>query len=207
MYAAIGKPLTFAEFLAWDDGSGRNFELIDGVPVPLSEPNANHEDLIQRLCSYLEAHSLEFNLPLVSRQSKQIRLQTEPGEKEKSRKADIVIFAQEEWQRMKGSSSSAAAYIPPPGIIEVVSTNWKDDYLIKLAEYEELGVSEYWIVDYGAYGGVRYIGSPKQPTITVYQLENSEYLPSKVFRGQDRIESKLFPHLSLTAIQIFEMSL
>ena len=206
MYVAIGKPLTFAEFLVWDDGSGRNFELIDGVPVPLSEPNANHEDLIQRLCSYLEAHCLEFNLPLVSRQSKQIRLQTDPGEKEKSRKADIVIFAQEEWQRMKGSSSSAAAYIPPPGIIEVVSTNWKDDYLIKLAEYEELGVSEYWIVDYAAKGGVRYIGSPKQPTITIYQLENGEYLPSKVLRGQERIESKLFPHLSLTAIQIFEMS-
>jgi len=36
---------------------------------------------------------------------------------------------------MKTSSSSAAAYIPPPGIIEVVSNNWKDDYLTKLAEY------------------------------------------------------------------------
>jgi hypothetical protein len=46
MYATVTKPLTFEEFLSWDDGSGRDFELIDGVPVPLSEPNANHEDLI-----------------------------------------------------------------------------------------------------------------------------------------------------------------
>ena len=54
MYATtVTKPLTFEEFLDWDDGSGRDFELIDGIPVPLSEPNANHEDLIQRLCSYL----------------------------------------------------------------------------------------------------------------------------------------------------------
>lgn len=206
MYATVTKPLTFEEFLAWDDGSGRDFELLDGVPVPLSEPNANHEDLIERLCTYLEAHCLEAELPYVSRQSKQVRLKTEPDEKEKSRKADIVIFAKQEWQRMKSNSSSAAAYVPPPGVIEVVSTNWKDDYLTKLAEYEDLGVSEYIIVDYAAYGGIRFIGSPKQPTITIYQLENGEYLPAKIFRGQDRIESRLFPNLTLTAEQIFAMS-
>jgi len=57
MYATTTKPLTFTEFLFWDDGSGRDFELVDGIPRPLSEPNANHEDLIQRLCTYLEAHS------------------------------------------------------------------------------------------------------------------------------------------------------
>ncbi|WP_338027156.1 Uma2 family endonuclease [Trichormus azollae] len=27
-------------------------------------------------------------------------------------------------------------------LIEVVSTNWQDDYLIKLAEYERLGIAE-----------------------------------------------------------------
>lgn len=206
MYAAITKSLTFEEFLAWDDGSGRDFELVDGVPMPLSEPNANHEDLIQRLCAYLESHCLETGLGYVSRQSKQVRLKTAPEEKEKSRKADIVIFTQTEWQRMKGISSSAAAYVPPPGVIEVVSTNWKDDYLTKLAEYEELGVLEYIIIDYAAYGGIRFIGSPKQPTITIYQLDQGEYLPGKIFRGGDRLESRLFPELPLTAQQIFEMS-
>jgi Uma2 family endonuclease len=206
MYAAAIEPLTFAEFLAWDDGSGRNFELVDGIPMPLSEPNANHEDLIERLCTYLEAFCQQQNLPYVSRQSKQVRLKTGPGDKEKSRKADIVVFDREEWQRMKGNSSSAAAYVPPPGVIEVVSNNWRDDYLTKLAEYEDLGVLEYLIVDYAAFGGIRFIGSPKQPTITIYQLEEGEYLPGKVFRGQDRIDSRLFPGLLLTAEQVFEMS-
>jgi len=183
MYAIVTQPLTFEEFLAWDDGSGRAFELLDGVPVPLSEPNANHEDLIQRLCAYLETYCQVQDLPYVARQSKQVRLKTEPGAKEKSRKADIVIFAREEWQRMKPLSSSAAAYIPPPGVIEVVSHNWKDDDLTKLAEYEDLGVLEYMIVDYAALGGIRFIGSPKQPTITIYQLDKGEYLPPRVFRG------------------------
>jgi Uma2 family endonuclease len=206
MYAPVTDILTFEEFLAWDDGTGRSFELFDGTPVPLSEPNANHEDLIQRLCTYLESHSQSNQLPYVSRQSKQVRLKTEPGEKEKSRKADIVIFAKDEWQRMKTTSKSAAAYAAPPGVIEVVSNNWRDDYLTKLAEYEDLGVLEYIIVDYAAFGGIRFIGSPKQPTITIYQLEAGEYLPGKVFRGQDRIESRLFSNLGLTAAEIFAMS-
>lgn len=206
MYAAVTQPLTFEEFLAWDDGSGRAFELLDGIPVPLSEPNANHEDLIERLCTYLEAHCQNHDLPYVARQSKQVRLKGLPGEKEKSRKADIVIFDRAEWQRMKTSSSSAAAYVPPPGVIEVVSNNWKDDYLTKLAEYEDLGVLEYMIIDYAAFGGIRFIGSPKQPAITIYQLEDGEYLPGRVFRGADRIESRLFPTLPLTAAEVFAMS-
>ncbi|BAZ52895.1 hypothetical protein NIES4103_55600 [Nostoc sp. NIES-4103] len=70
MYATVTQPLTFEEFLVWDDGSGRQFELLDGIPGPLSEPNANHEDLIHRLCTYLENYCQENNLPYVSRQSK-----------------------------------------------------------------------------------------------------------------------------------------
>lgn len=51
MYATVTKLLTFEEFLVWEDGSGRDFELLNGVPVSLSEPNANHEDLSERLCT------------------------------------------------------------------------------------------------------------------------------------------------------------
>jgi Uma2 family endonuclease len=69
-----------------------------------------------------------------------------------------------------------------------------------------LGVLEYIIVDYAAFGGIRFIGSPKQPTITIYHLEDGEYLAPKVFRGQDRIDSRLFLNIPLTAEQIFAMS-
>ena len=52
-----------------------------------------------------------------------------------------------------------------PLVVEVVSTNWRTDYAHKLADYESLGIPEYWIVDYLGLGGKRYIGDPKQPTI------------------------------------------
>jgi len=203
MVQAISTPMTFEEFLAWDDGSGREFELIDGVPMPTTDPNANHEDVVDGLCNLLLAHCQEQNLPYIPKRLKQVCLKTAPGEREKSRKADIVVFAQAEWQRMKGSSSPAVAYVAPPMILEVVSTNWKDEYLTKLAEYEDLGVLEYWIVDYAGCGGIRFIGSPKQPTITIYRLAENEYLPGQVFRDGDRLQSGLFPNLQLTAEQVF----
>ena len=90
--------------------------------------------------------------------------------------------------------------------VEVVSTNWQDDYLVKVADYERLGIPEYWIVDYAALGGRRFIGNPKQPTISVYQLVDGEYQISQ-FRGDDLIESLTFPQLKLTAEQIFRAGL
>ena len=87
-------------------------------------------------------------------------------------------------------------------VIEVVSTNWRDDYAHKMIDYEALGIPEYWIVDYLGLGGSRYIGYPKQPTLSVYQLVDGEY-QIKLFRGEERIESAVFPELNLTAKEIF----
>ncbi len=87
-------------------------------------------------------------------------------------------------------------------VIEVVSSNWRDDYGHKFIDYEALGILEYWIVDYLGLGGRRYIGSPKAPTFSVYQLVDGEYQMQQ-FRGSDRIISLAFPELNLTAEQVF----
>jgi len=204
MYApVIPKPLTFEEFLAWDDGSGRSFELRDGFPMPYTDPNANHEDVADDLCERLADHCKALALPYIPKRSKQVKVRDNPATgKEESRKADIVVFAKAEWQRLKASSSSAAAYVLPPLVIEIVSTNWRDDYDTKLLEYEETGIPEYWVVDYAGLGGVRFIGKPKQPTLTVYQLIDGEYQP-KAFRGDDQIESSVLQDLNLIANQVF----
>ncbi len=205
MIAIAQKTLSFQEFLNWDDDSGRSFELVNGVAMPLSEPTAKHEDVVDGLCRLLVDHCQSLNLPYVPRQNKQVRLNVPPGESESSRKADIVVFAKEEWARMRQSSASAAAYIPPPLAIEVVSTNWRDDYRIKLNEYETLGILEYWIVDYAGLGGVQYIGSPKQSTVTINRLIDGEYQALR-YQGEATIVSPMFPQLVLTIAQIMAMT-
>ncbi|MEZ2303286.1 MAG: Uma2 family endonuclease [Microcoleus sp.] len=205
MVAIAQKTLSFEEFLNWDDDSGRSFELVNGVAMPLSEPTAKHEDVVDGLCRLLVDHCQSLNLPYVPRQNKQVRLNAPPGESESSRKADIVVFAKEEWVRMRQSSASAAAYIPPPLAIEVVSTNWRDDYRIKLNEYETLGILEYWIVDYAGLGGVQYIGSPKQSTVTINRLIDGEYQALR-YQGEATIVCPMFPELVLTIAQIMAMT-
>jgi Uma2 family endonuclease len=89
-------------------------------------------------------------------------------------------------------------------VVEVVSTNWRDDYLFKLADYEGFGIEEYWIADYLGIGGRRYIGSPKQPTFTICSLVEGEY-EIQQFRASDRVISPTFPELQLTVNQIFNL--
>jgi Uma2 family endonuclease len=51
-------------------------------------------------------------------------------------------------------------------------------------------------------GGRRFIGNPKQPTFSIYQLIDGEY-QVKQFRGGEGIEFPTFPELKLTAQQVF----
>ncbi|MEM9948158.1 MAG: Uma2 family endonuclease [Cyanobacteria bacterium P01_D01_bin.36] len=89
--------------------------------------------------------------------------------------------------------------------IEVVSTNWPDDYARKFENYETLEIAEYWIVDYLGLGGRRYIGSPKQPTITVCQLINGVY-ETTLFRESDTISSVGCNSLQLSVEQITRLA-
>ncbi len=88
-----------------------------------------------------------------------------------------------------------------PLVIEVVSTNWRDDYGHKLVEYEAMGIQEYWIVDFRALGAVRHIGKPKQPTITICQLDDGEYQIHRFIAGE-KLVSSIFPQLNLTTDKV-----
>ncbi len=85
--------------------------------------------------------------------------------------------------------------------VEVTSTNWEDDYVDKLDEYQRLGIFEYWIVDYLAIASRAYLGNPKVPTVFVYSLENDRYVVQS-FRDNQRIISPTFPKLEITVEQI-----
>lgn len=51
---------------------------------------------------------------------------------------------------------------------------------------------------------LRFIGQPKQPTLSLYQLIDKEYQVQQ-FRGKDLInKSLIFPELSLTVEQVFQ---
>ena len=66
-----------------------------------------------------------------------------------------------------------------------MSTNWEDDYVDKLSEYQHLGIREYWSVDYLAIASRAYLGNPKVPTVFVHQLVDGKY-QAQAFIGTRR---------------------
>ncbi|MHC5860206.1 Uma2 family endonuclease [Nostoc sp.] len=201
MTQVLGKVVTFDEFVAkYPDNTGQRYELYDGVIIEMPPPTGDHEEVIGFLATKITLEYSRLNLPYFIPKTVFVK----PVENESAYSPDVLILNQPNlvneslWK--KASTVTQAASIPL--VIEVVSTNWRDDYLKKYADYEEMGIPEYWIVDYGALGGREFIGKPKQPTILICCLEEGEYRVSK-FRGNDRIQSPTFPELDLTAEQIF----
>mgnify|MGYP001802659202 CR=1 FL=1 len=47
-----------------------------------------------------------------------------------------------------------------------------------------MSIPAYWIVDYAGLGGIRHIGRPKQPTLTVCLLVDGEYEVSRIRPGE-----------------------
>jgi Uma2 family endonuclease len=201
MTQVLRKLVTFDEFVAkYPDNTGQRYELYDGVVVEMPQPTGDHEEVIGFLATKITLEYSRLNLGYFIPKTVFVK----PVENESAYSPDVLILNQPNlvneslWK--KASTVTQATSIPL--VIEVVSTNWRDDYLKKYADYEQMGIPEYWIVDYAALGGREFIGKPKQPTILICCLEEGEYRVSK-FRGDDRIESSIFPELNLTANQIF----
>ncbi|MCC5635556.1 Uma2 family endonuclease [Nostoc sp. CHAB 5844] len=201
MTQILRKLVTFDEFVAqYPDNSVRRYELHDGVIVEMPPPTGDHEEIIGFLMLEISAEIRRLKLPYFIPKTAFIK----PLEGESAYSPDILILNQpnlvNEPRWKKASAVSQAESIPL--VIEVVSTNWRDDYLKKAADYEAVGIPEYWIVDYAALGGRRFIGNPKQPTISVYSLVEGEYQVQQ-FRDNERLISQIFPELNLTVEQIF----
>ncbi|MBN3939594.1 Uma2 family endonuclease [Nostoc sp. NMS9] len=201
MIQALRKLVTFDEFVAqYPDNPQRRYELHDGVIVEMTQATGDHEEVVGFLVRKLNVELDRLNLAYLIPKTVFVK----PFENESAYSPDVLILNQpnlvNELLWKKASTVSLAASIPL--VVEVVSTNWRDDYHKKYADYEQMGIPKYWIVDYAALGGREFIGKPKQPTILVCCLEEGEYLINK-FRGNDRIQSPTFPELNLTAEQIF----
>lgn len=198
MVQAPPKLLSFEEFLDWYPENGI-YELHEGVVVEL-QPTGTHEKIAGFLQLEFGIEVRRLKLPLFIPSGCLVKT---PSAKS-SYKPDAIVLddtvLSEEplWEKRSTVSNGKTVKL----LVEVASTNWRDDYLMKLKDYEEMGIQEYWIVDYLGLAATRYIGSPKLPTLSIYSLVDGEYQVSQ-FRGEETIDSPTFPELKLTANQIF----
>jgi Uma2 family endonuclease len=202
----LEKIFTFNEFLEFLETQSENirYELHDGDIIQMPLPSGDHEEIIAFLVKVLivECHRLKLNYGI----PKTVLVKTE--NKKSGYFPDVPLLNlpnlinEPQWKKESTISNPDSI----PLVIEIVSTNWRDDYHKKLADYEEMGIQEYWIVDYAALGSKELIGDPKKPTITIYYLNDEGEYRGKQFRGSDLIISPTFSDLNLTAEQIFSAS-
>jgi len=201
MTATTAKKLSFAEFLEqYPDGDGI-FELVDGEIVQVEAIRA-HKNVSRFLLFAFNDEIRRNNLSYIVDQTIIIKTSTSDG-KERGRNPDVSVVSEVEWN--SNVTAYAALTKPIQLAVEVVSTNWEDDYIDKLAEYQRLGIAEYWIVDYLAIASRSYLGYPKVPTVSVYQLIDGEYQVQK-FTANTTIISPTFGQIELTTEQIVTAS-
>jgi Uma2 family endonuclease len=201
----IPKTITFDEFVAWiPENSVRRYELHNGVIIEMPLGTGDHSAVAGFISGELFLEIRQQQLPyLVPKEYIVKSVADKSGYSPDVIVLDLPALANEpRWKKESIITMGPSVRLA----VEVVSTNWRDDYFLKASDYEEMGIPEYWIVDYLGLGGRKFIGNPKQPTLSVCQLVDGEY-QLKLFRGDDRVESLAFPELNLTAEEIFRAGL
>jgi len=193
--------LDFEEFINWyPESTEYHYELHNGVIIEMPKPKGQHSKIAGFLITELSLEIRRLNLPYFIPKECVIKGDQFSGYEPDGIVLDKNLLKNEpNWEKQSTLMSGDAIKL----IIEIVSSNWSDDYALKLDVYETLAIKEYWIVDYLGLGGRKFIGYPKQPTLTIYNLENNEYYGTK-FQGNQIIKSMIFPELNLTTQQIFK---
>lgn len=185
--------LTFAEYLAYDDGTDYRYELWHGELVklpPESEPN-------NWIATWLQVQLAQFiNLRLIKLHECELQVTGNP----QNRYPDLVVIRQEHLELTKKRLTITLEMPSPQFVAEVVSPyrniqdeSYRRDYLEKVEQYAQIGIGEYWIID------------PQEAVVTVLVLENGHY-EKKEFTNNQRISSATFSQLNITASQLLEPS-
>ncbi|NET56120.1 MAG: Uma2 family endonuclease [Symploca sp. SIO2E6] len=183
--------LTFEQYLEYDDGTDNRYELCNGeliVMPPESEENGWIADWLRD----------EFSQFIKRRLVKVNRYELQVLGKRQNRFPDLVVLRSEHLELTKKRQTITLDMSPPQLVVEVVSPyrnqkddNYKRDYIEKREQYERRGIPEYWIID------------PQAQSVTVLLLVNGKYQATE-FNGNQRIVSRTFPELKLTAAQILQ---
>jgi Uma2 family endonuclease len=198
----VPKLLTFEEYLATipDIPDGDRYELIDGF-LTVTSPNGDHEDVIGFLKLELGLAIRQVNPRWFIPNSCVLKPY---GERVRGYQPDIAILQRDAlsnepfWKKYSTIIHAESIAL----VIEVASSNWRDDYFLKLGDYEAMGIPEYWIADFKGIASQRFLGPGREPAISVYNLLDGEYQLANQFRGSDALISPALGCLQLTAEQV-----
>jgi Uma2 family endonuclease len=183
---------TIRDYLAYDDGTNRRYELVKGELVELPTESPQNLEIVMFLITCF----LQLGIPYYQLG---IKYQIEVSSRSvTAREPDLMVHSEASSAAMSGIPQALIRHeMPAPLlVIEVVSPgepgteNYNRDYIEKRKEYAVRGISEYWLID------------PNRSVVIVLTLDEDEYREMGQFRDRDRVISPAFPTLQLAASQI-----
>ena len=178
---------SFEEYLYYDDGTDKLYELFNGelLEVP-PESGIN----VQIATFLLIQFALLVGYQRVRGHGLELEVRGEP----RNRYPDLTIIRAEHIQQLAKRNTLRLEMAPPLLVIEVVSPGELQrnrDYIAKRSQYQDCGIPEYWIID------------PDAQTVLILKLIGKTYTEVGTFSGKEQVLSPQFRELNLTAAQIF----
>ncbi|MCM0589703.1 MAG: Uma2 family endonuclease [Gloeotrichia echinulata IR180] len=179
---------SFEEYLSYDDGTDKLYELFNGELIEMPPESGINVEIATFLL-------IQFALLLDYRRVRGHGLELEVRGEPRNRYPDLTIIRQEHIQQLAKRNTIRLSMLPPLLVIEVVSPGelQRDrDFIAKRGQYQDCGIPEYWIID------------PETRTILVLELTGNTYTEIGNFSGDDLVVSPQFNQLNLKVAQIFD---
>jgi Uma2 family endonuclease len=141
--SSISK-LTFEEYLKYEDNTDHKYELHEGILIAMATPTGLHADICKYLLYQFQTYFANLELNLIAVNEIGIRIAIDSV-----RIPDLIISSLENWQKVRTRKGAGVFDLgeTPQLVIEVSSENWRDDYILKRAQYALIEIPEYWIVN------------------------------------------------------------
>ncbi|MBC6476161.1 MAG: Uma2 family endonuclease [Hormoscilla sp. GM102CHS1] len=183
--------LTFQEYLDYEVQPGVLYELVKGKLIPMGATTHNHTNIYRFLVLKFQRYFATKKLDLVV-----TGLATGVRTEEKtSRIPDVVVYSKAVWNKVRHRPEAGVLDFDekPMLIIKIVSSDRRNDYVIKRNEYEVAEIAEYWIVD------------PKEKRVRVFaNPSNEEGYRFVDFTAETSIVSSQFEEFSLSVKELLD---
>ncbi|MEA5450532.1 Uma2 family endonuclease [Leptolyngbya sp. CCNP1308] len=178
---------SFEEYLAYDDGTEKLYELFNGELIEVPPESGFNVEIANLIFATL--------LPIVGpRRLRGHGLELEVRGEPRNRYSDFTVIHPEQVDPLKRRNTLRLSMGPPVLVIEIVSpgeVQRNRDYVAKRGQYQDLGIPEYWIVD------------PQRATVLVLAMRDGVYEESMTLNGGDRLQSLQLGALDITATDLF----
>ena len=182
------RRFTFEEYCTYEDSTDNRYELVQGYLQLMSPPAGLHVAICDFLVHVFNRLFARTQRPLQASREFGVRI----GDNT-CRIVDVCVNAKDCWQKIAqpGEIGIFQQAQTPLLVVEVASTNTKEDYETKYREYASIGIPEYWIVNH------------RREHLRVCTLDpaSATYRYREFGKGE-RIISKVLPQLELTVDEI-----